>query len=130
MQPNHDQAPGLPFARIPARTRRQAMDWALVLVSQGIEPVIEQTEAGGWALVVAPEEHEKSVAVIRLYRLENLRWPWRKPIFKTHAIFDWGVAAWLVLTVVFYWLSDRNAALSDFGIMNGKAVAAGEWWRL
>lgn len=130
MQLNHDQPPGLPFAHIPARTRRQAMDWALVLVSQGIEPVIEQTEEGRWMLVVTPENYDKSVAAIRLYRLENLRWPWRKPIFKTHAIFDWGAAAWFFLTVVCYWLSDRNAALRDAGVMDGKAAAAGEWWRL
>jgi len=35
-----------------------------------------------------------------------------------------------VLTVVFFWLSDTRANLSAAGIMNGAAVARGEWWRL
>src|SRR2546427_667390 len=38
-------------AIIPARSRRQAMDWSLVLLSQGIECIIEHLD-DGWALRV------------------------------------------------------------------------------
>ncbi len=86
--------------RIPARSRRQAMDWSLVLASQGIEPVIELAAETGWALVVSPQDY------------------------------DSGSAAWVVLTVVFFWLSDTRANLPAAGIMDGAAVARGEWWRL
>jgi membrane associated rhomboid family serine protease len=130
MHPNSDSPPTPPLASIPARTRQQAMDWSLVLVSQGIEPVIEQTDAGRWQLVVAPEEYEKSVALIRQSRLENLRWPWRKPIFKSHTIFDWGALAWVVLMVAFYGLSNWQPELREAGRMHGQAAATGEWWRL
>ena len=116
--------------RIPARSHPQAMDWSLVLASQGIEPVIEHAAETGWALVVSPHDYEVSVAAIRQYRLENRRWPWRSPAFKSGFVFDWGSAAWVVLTVVFFWLSDTRANLPAAGIMDGAAVARGEWWRL
>jgi rhomboid protease GluP len=130
MQTDPESQSHLPLARIAARTRQQAMDWALVLVSQGIEPTVDQTETGGWVLLVSPEEYEKSAALIRQSRIENLRWPWRKPLFKSHTIFDWGALAWVVLMVAFYWLSDRQAGMREAGIMHGQAVVAGEWWRL
>ena len=64
---------------IPARSRRQAMDWSLVLISQGIEAHIEYCEeTGGWALGVPVAEHEGALEAIRQYRLENRRWPWRR----------------------------------------------------
>lgn len=130
MQLNSQQPNLEPVARIPARTKRQAMDWGLVLASQGIEPMIEQIEDGRWTLVVATEDYDKSVAAIRTYRVENLGLPWRKPIFKTHTIFDWGGVGWVLLTFAFDWLSDRSAALRNAGIMDGKATGDGEWWRL
>jgi hypothetical protein len=40
-------------SRIPARTRRQAMDWSLVLTSQGIEHTIEHQEETGWITSVS-----------------------------------------------------------------------------
>src|SRR6266550_1467413 len=124
------QPPPSPLARIPAHSRRQAMDWSLVLASQGIEPILEQSEEAGWALVVAAHDYETALAAIRQYRLENRRWPWRSPAFKSGFVFDWGSAAWIVLTVVFYWLSDTRAKLPAAGIMDGAALAQGEWWRL
>ena len=68
-----------PPARIPARSRRQAMDWSLVLVSQGIETTIDYSENGdGWGLLVAFPDYEKALRTIELYRLENRGWPWRQ----------------------------------------------------
>ena len=119
-----------PLARIPARSRRQAMDWSLALASQGIEPVIEQTEAGHWTLVVAEADYDAAVSTIRQYRLENLGWPWRKPIFKTHTVFDWASAGWVLLAIGVFWLSETRAGLKEAGIMDRAAVASGEWWRL
>jgi len=40
-------------ARIPVRSRRQAMDWSLVLLSQGIETtILPPGEDGNWSLLV------------------------------------------------------------------------------
>ena len=51
----------LQFVKIPARSRRQALDWSLVLVSQGIETTIDaDTDGAQWGLddvlplIVAP----------------------------------------------------------------------------
>jgi len=45
--------------RIPAPTRRQAMDWSLVLTSQGIEHGLDRDEAAGWTLTVAETDYEQ-----------------------------------------------------------------------
>ncbi len=124
------EPPPPPARRISARTRRNAVDWSLVLASQGIEHVIEQTEEAGWTLVVAAQDYEAALAAIRQYRVENLRWLWRRPIFKPGLFFDWGSAAWVLLTFVFFWLSESRADLRSVGMMDGAALAHGEWWRL
>lgn len=130
MHPEPQPPPDSPCARIPARTRRQAMDWGLVLASQSIEAVIEEQPETGWALVVSREDYERATAVIDQYRRENLRWPWRQPVSKSGLLFDWGSAAWVLLTIIFFWLSRTRTDLLNNGIMNGAAVAQGEWWRL
>jgi len=62
--------------RISARSRAQAMDWSLVLISQGIDSTIDQAENGaGWGLLVAAENYQNAVAAIRQYAIENRGWP-------------------------------------------------------
>lgn len=130
MQDTLNQAAAPAGERIPARTKRQAMDWSLALASQGIHPLIEHSEQTGWALIVPLEEFERAVAIIDLYRRENLRWPWRKPMFKAGPLFDWAALAWVFLTIVIYWLSESHARLREVGAMDVAAVGNGEWWRL
>lgn len=117
-------------ARIPTRTKRHAMDWSLALVSQGIETTIDFSEDAGWGLVVPAQDYEHALAVIRLYRTENLHWPWRKKISSHEFLFDWGALAWVFLISAFYWLGENGANLHDAGLMDGNAVSHGEWWRL
>ncbi len=119
-----------PTARITARSRRQAMDWSLVLASQGIEHILDHGEETGWALVVAEADHAPALAAIRQYRVENRRWPWQRTIPKTGALFDWLALTWVLLTLVFYWLSDLRPVFKDAGMVDGVAVASGQWWRL
>jgi len=116
-------------ARIPARSQRQAMDWSLVLVSQGIESTIEHSEETGWALIVSPWDYDRSRSLIHQYRLENLRWPWRQKI-RQAVLFDWGSLAWMFLIGLFFWLDGTARDFRGAGIMDGVAVARGEWWRL
>ena len=106
------------------------MDWSLVLASQGIEHVLDHSEAAGWSLMVDEAQHLPALAAIRQYRLENRRWPWQKAIPRTDEVFDWLAAVWVLLTFVFYWLSDQRAAVGEAGMVDGAAVAAGQWWRL
>lgn len=119
-------------AQIPARSRSQVLDWSLVLISQGIESVPEQdSEQGGWRLIVAAEDYDRALEILRCYHLENRRWPWRHVLFEGGAVFDWAALAWSCLEIFFYWLStQQGGALRAAGIMDSSAVRAGQWWRL
>ena len=119
-----------PTARIPVRSQRQAMDWSLVLVSQGIEATIDPGEDGaGWGLLVTRQDYTQALRTLRLYHLENRAWPWQQPVFRPGLLFDWGSLAWVLLTGVFYWLNSQ-IGLHPAGVMDGAAVAHGQWWRL
>jgi len=115
---------------IPARNRRQAMDWSLVLASQGIEHMIDRVEETGWSLAVSKADHEEALAHIRLYRLENRHWRWQRPVFQSGLFFDWSSLAWVLLNILFYGWSEARADLRTLGRMDGAALAHGEWWRL
>jgi membrane associated rhomboid family serine protease len=106
------------------------MDWSLVLASQGIEHIIDRDETAGWMLAVAEADHEKALNQIHQYRLENRRWRWRQPVFQPGLFFDWRSLAWVLLNVFFYWCSEARADLRMTGMMDGAALAQGEWWRL
>ena len=117
-------------ARIPVRSQRQAMDWSLVLVSQGIETTIDQAEDGvGWGLLVTSQDYTRALRTLRQYHLENRAWPWQQPVFRAGFLFDWGSLAWVLLAGLFFWLSARTD-LQAGGLMDGAAVAHGQWWRL
>jgi membrane associated rhomboid family serine protease len=120
----------LETARIPARSRREALDWSLVLLSQGIEPVIAYEEdTATWGLIVSAENHGSAEEAIRLYQLENRRWPWRRELFQPGLLFDWGSLAWAALLLFFYCI-DTRIDLRSAGIMDSAAVSHRQWWRL
>ncbi|HWX19478.1 MAG TPA: rhomboid family intramembrane serine protease [Candidatus Binatia bacterium] len=118
-------------AIIPVRARRQAMDWSLVLVSQGIESRIEFAEdGGGWHLMVSAPDLDRALEAIRLYQLENRRWTWRRELFQPGLLFDWASLAWVLLLAVFFWLSEYRIDLRTAGLMDSTGVSHGQWWRL
>jgi membrane associated rhomboid family serine protease len=119
------------MARIPARSRRQALDWSLVLLSQGIESTIARPlEGEGWALLVSEEDQSRALETLRLYKLENRRWPWRREIAEPGWFFDWASLVWVILVVAFDWLDTYRVDLRSTGIMDTRAISAGQWWRL
>ena len=118
------------MARISARSRREAMDWSLVLLSQGIDPVIDCAgDSASWGLIVSVDVYQSAQAAIHLYELENRRWPWRRELFQPGLLFDWGSLAWVALLGFFYWM-DTHADLRSAGIMSSVAASHYEWWRL
>ncbi len=118
--------------RIPARTRRQAMDWALVLMSQGIEATIDDGADGtGWGLLVPTAEYPAAIQAIKLYRSENRHWRWRQPVPWLGFLFDWKVGLWSLLVIAFYTLSHTTRPEMQLaGCMDNSAVWAGQWWRI
>jgi rhomboid protease GluP len=117
------------FSRqIPARNKRQAMDWSLVLASQEIETTISHEE--NWALLVAGEDFERAMSVINLYQRENRGWNWRQKLPGTGLVFHWGSIAPCVLFTAFFILGEtRIPSLKILGMVDSKAVSAGQWWR-
>jgi rhomboid protease GluP len=120
------------FAAIPVRTERQAMDWSLVLVSQGIETTIERdAEADLWRLVVDAPDYSKALRALRQYRVENRRQAWRQQLPGTSLIFDWRCVAPLAFIAFLYAIDATGRVdLQGAGVMDNKAVHTGEWWRL
>jgi len=119
------------MANIPARSRRQAMDWSLVLLSQGIEHSIRRAEESSvWELVLAPQDREEALNAIRLYQEENRHWPWRRELFQPGLVFDWGSLAWVAMVGAFFWLSGAQPGVERMGQMDASAVSHGQWWRL
>lgn len=120
------------FAVIPTRSQQQALDWSLVLASQGIECTIERAvEEGGWRLVVDGNECQRAIQAIRQYKLENRLPVWRQELPWTGLIFDWRNLAWfLLLGVIFLLGQTRYPHLAEAGMMDRQAVWSGQWWRL
>lgn len=118
-------------ARIPTRSKREAMDWSLVLVSQGIETTIDFHEETGWELAIPEHELERARGILQQYQTENRQWPWRQKISGKGMLFDWGSAAWVMLTCFFFLLETHlTTDLRSAGLMDTAAVSRGEWWRL
>jgi rhomboid protease GluP len=119
-----------PVSAIPARSKRQAMDWSLVLASQGIAAIIEQAETG-WVLIVDSPEFERAKAVLAQYQIENRGWRWRRELPGTGVVFHWGGLLWVLgIAAFYYWSTVRFPWLRGAGMVDSRAVLHGQWWRL
>lgn len=117
---------------IPTRSRQKALDWSLVLLSQGIESTIERAEDGAsWALGVRPSDLERAIQVLRQYKVENRAPAWRQPLPWNELIFDWRSLAWfLLLLMIFAGQQSPDSPFTSAGLMDTQAVRSGQWWRL
>jgi membrane associated rhomboid family serine protease len=115
---------------IETRTHQRAMDWSLVLASQGIECVIEQrSEDGAWLLLVNGAEAARAFDAIRAYERENTN-RWHTPVKWTGQVFDWRAVFWWALVAVLFALEHGSRpGLRDAGIMDRARFLDGEWWR-
>jgi hypothetical protein len=109
---------------IPARSRLEALDLSLVLISQGIESIIERSEeGGGWHLQVSTADYEEALQAIRLYRAENRGWGLRREILQPGLLFDWVSIVWAVLVCALYWLNDTRIDLRTPGVLDTGALS-------
>ncbi len=117
---------------IPARTEKQALDWSLVLLSQGIENTVQHdADNGRWNLIVEPLSYTRSLQTLRLYVTENRRRVWVQKVPWSQLVFDWRSVVWFGLLAVLFALVENGYRNVDArGIMSSQAVRAGEWWRL
>ncbi|MEW6160772.1 MAG: rhomboid family intramembrane serine protease [Verrucomicrobiota bacterium] len=118
-----------PQALIRARSKRQAMDWSLVLASQEIPTTISWSDLEGWTLVVEPTDHARAMEAIRLFRLENRGWGWQQHLAWPDVHFHLGSLFWCLGIWAAYVLSGAGDFIPR-AVMSSAAVTHGEWWRL
>ena len=112
---------------IPARTERQAMDWSLVLASQGIEVFLDRDpETARWQLRLADADAGRARDVLREYLRENRGFEWRHEVPGSDYWFDGRVVFWaLAVAFVFAW----TGGPVESAAFDTERFRAGEWWR-
>jgi rhomboid protease GluP len=124
-------APVPDCSSIPVHSERQALDWSLVLVSQGIESLPERDEVSeAWRLVVAPPDYTRALRVLRLYRKENPEGAWQQSWPWPALIFDWRCLVVLLgMVLLFVVEAAGRGDLRWMGRMDNLALRSGDWWR-
>ena len=118
-------------AALECRSQAQAMDWSLVLISQGIESVVlPRASDGVWVLEVADADLPRATASIAAYERENAR-RWRRELKWTGLLFDARAAPWFIALAIFHFFEITSRTDFRFaGAVDRTAVLHGEWWRL
>jgi membrane associated rhomboid family serine protease len=113
------------------RSKAQALDWSLVLISQGIENVVTWRDSDAmWQVEVLDQDRQRAQESIASYERENAI-PWRRELKWSGLLFDARAVVWFVALTLFYWLvAESLPHLKSIGAMDRAAVAGGEWWRL
>ena len=113
------------------RSRAQALDWSLVLISQGIESTIAQrAEDHAWLLEISGTDLCRAQESIHAYERENAT-VWRHEVKGTGMLFDVRAAFWFAGLALFHFLI--AGPMTDFrsqGFVDRDAILHGDWWRL
>lgn len=113
---------------IPAVSERQAMDWALVLASQGIEVVVDGASGGGRVGVRVPAlDADRAREALGRYEEENRGWALRLPVPGGDARLHGLALTWVFALVVIH-AANRGAA-SPRAVFDSTAFLRGETWR-
>lgn len=116
---------------IACRSQRQALDWSLVLISQGIESVpMRRDEDGGWVLEIAEGDLSRAQESIAAYERENAT-AWRRELKGTGLLFDARSVIWFGAVALFHFITVHSSIeFNRAGMVDRTAVLNGEWWRL
>ncbi len=117
------------------RRKREAEDWALVLIAEGIPSSILR-EGKDFSLEVAPEAHEAAREILASWQIERAERARRIaiPVPRGATRFEMAAAYVLALTLLAFHLgleaSERSAAFRSLGRSQAALVLEGQWWRL
>lgn len=116
---------------IEARSQAQALDWSLVLISQGIEStVVQRPEDGAWILQLEPAALGRAEQSIAAYERENAT-IWRRELKWTGLLFDARAVVWYAALALFFWFgSFSHIDFHTAGRVSKPTMISGEWWRL
>lgn len=119
------------WAIIPVRSYAQAMDWSLVLISQGMESIIERdSDSGAWILKITPENLVRGRAMIRQYLRENRQRRWHQELPSTGLLFDGRSVLWFMSLILIHSVVEAGMeGLRHAGRVDSIALSHGEWWR-
>lgn len=113
-------------ALIRARNHQQALDWSLVLASQGIEcGLARDAQSGAWQLLLGMADQPRALEALRQFNRENRRFRWEHPLPDSELNFHAGVLAWVAVLALLHVFGDLLKA----GEFRYAAAAQGEWWR-
>lgn len=117
-------------AVLEARSQAQALDWSLVLISQGIESTVTQrVEDGAWMLEMGSLDVARAREAIAAYERENVT-GWRREIKWTGLLFDARALFWYAAITLFWFRTLSHEHVKSAGLVVRQAVLHGEWWRL
>ena len=116
---------------IAARSQAQALDWSLVLISQGIEStVMQRSEDGAWVLELETTDVARATESIAAYERENTT-IWRHELKWTGLLFDARAVVCYALLALFFWFGTVSQInFTAAGQVSRPATLNGEWWRL
>lgn len=115
---------------LPCRSQRRGKEWALALLSQGIESELLRSPQG-WILLLNPALLPKARDVIRLYQKENRHW--HRYFQPTPDITGFHPAAllWTLLVAALYAITSfAPQSITDAGLCSTTGLQAGEYQRL
>ena len=110
--------------------RRQADEWALVLVSEGV-PVAVQRESDGYSLRVRDSDTLRAMSILDLYALENLPPPAVEVEPHHPGAFNAALSAMGTLLIFFMVTGARDDSVRwfDRGSADAAQILSGELWR-
>lgn len=117
---------------IAVRNQKQAREWSLALLSQGIEStIVEDDRSGALALEVDAGRSADALRILKIYHIENRGWGWQHELPVVHLSFSWTCVGWAAfLALIHYFATLPGSRLTAAGVLSRSVVTAGEWWRL
>jgi len=122
-------------ALLVAGGRRQAEEWALVLTSEGLRPIVRKTELG-FALELLPHEISRAGEILERWREENRRRPPppETRLIRSRSPLDFPLAYGIALALLAFHVSldGRSEAglLLERGSAHARRIVSGEYWRI
>ena len=112
------------------RSKREAMDFSVVLLSQEVESIIERLD-GQWVLLVQPEEMPKARQILALYQKENKRHFLNPRQWWNQLELHSGALIWCAILIAVNWVSfAKDSPMRLGGALESTRALKGEWWRV